>query len=76
MALTAIFFFSIVDPIDSIADGSIEEWRKLYDVNVFSVISLVQIALPHLRKSEKGSIIIVSSGAALQGYKGWGAYGS
>jgi NAD(P)-dependent dehydrogenase (short-subunit alcohol dehydrogenase family) len=32
--------------------------------------------LPFLRKSDKGSIIIVSSGAASKGYKGWGAYGA
>lgn len=48
----------------------------MFDVNVFSIISLIQHALPFLRKSEKGSIIIVSSGAALKGYKGWGAYGA
>jgi NAD(P)-dependent dehydrogenase (short-subunit alcohol dehydrogenase family) len=48
----------------------------LFDVNVFSVISLAQHAMPFLRKSENGSIIIVSSGAALKGYKGWGAYGA
>jgi NAD(P)-dependent dehydrogenase (short-subunit alcohol dehydrogenase family) len=48
----------------------------LFDVNVFSIITLVQIALPYLRKSDKGSIIIVSSGAALKGYQGWGAYGA
>lgn len=49
---------------------------RLFDINVFSIISLVQHALPFLRKSDKGSIIIVSSGAALKGYKGWGAYGA
>ncbi|KAG0740922.1 hypothetical protein G6F57_010835 [Rhizopus arrhizus] len=66
----------VLEPIASIAEGSVEQWKRLYDVNVFSIITLVQASLPHLRQSEKGSIIIVSSGAALKGYKGWGAYGS
>lgn len=49
--------------------------NRLFDVNVFSIITLVQAALPHLRKT-KGSVIIVSSGAAMKGYNGWGAYGA
>ncbi|KAG1474740.1 hypothetical protein G6F56_000170 [Rhizopus delemar] len=66
----------ILEPIASIAEGSVEEWRKLYEVNVFSVITLAQASLPYLRKSDRGSIVIVSSGAAAKGYRGWGAYGS
>lgn len=73
VALTRVY--SVLEPIAPVADGSLEGWKRLFDVNVFSIIALVQAALPHLRKS-KGSIIIVSSGAALKGYKGWGAYGA
>lgn len=67
--------FSVLEPIAPISDGPVEGWKKLFDINVFSIITLVQLALPSLRKS-KGSVIIVSSGAALKGYKGWGAYGA
>ncbi|CAO3692538.1 unnamed protein product [Rhizopus microsporus] len=66
----------VLEPIATVAEGSLEEWKRLYDVNVFSVITLAQAALPHIRKSQKGSIVIVSSGAAMKGYRGWGAYGS
>ncbi|KAI9480518.1 MAG: hypothetical protein EXX96DRAFT_563080 [Benjaminiella poitrasii] len=66
----------VLEPIASIAESPVEGWKRLFDINVFSIISLAQITLPHLRKSENGSIIIVSSGAALKGYKGWGAYGA
>ncbi|KAK4511464.1 uncharacterized protein ATC70_012679 [Mucor velutinosus] len=65
----------VLEPIAPVADGPLEGWKRLFDINVFSIITLVQAALPHLRKA-KGSIIIVSSGAALKGYKGWGAYGA
>lgn len=67
--------FSVLEPIAPISDGPVEDWKRLFDINVFSIITLAQLALPSLRKS-KGSIIIVSSGAALKGYKGWGAYGA
>lgn len=64
-----------LDPVKKIADSSPEEWRKAYDINVFSAVGMVQAALPSLRKS-KGRIVITSSGAATGSYQGWGAYGS
>jgi NAD(P)-dependent dehydrogenase (short-subunit alcohol dehydrogenase family) len=30
-----------LDPVKKIADSSVEEWRKGFDVNVFSAIGLV-----------------------------------
>lgn len=36
---------------------------------------MVQAAIPHLRKT-KGSIVLVSSGAAAGAYSTWGAYGA
>ncbi|KAF8933186.1 hypothetical protein BGZ58_006529 [Dissophora ornata] len=44
-----------------------------FDVNFFSIMTLVQHALPALRES-KGRVIFVSSGAAVNSYHGWGAY--
>lgn len=64
-----------LDPVKKIADSSPDEWRKAYDVNIFSAVGMVQAALPSLRKS-KGRIVITSSGAATGAYQGWGAYGS
>ncbi|KAI9322761.1 hypothetical protein BX666DRAFT_2023206 [Dichotomocladium elegans] len=64
-----------IEPIAPIAVGSIEEWKRLFDINLFSVLMLVQKTLPYLRKSN-GSIVMVSSGAAVRGYRGWAAYGA
>ncbi|KAI8970829.1 hypothetical protein BDB01DRAFT_813431 [Pilobolus umbonatus] len=66
----------VIDPILPVVEGDIEDWKRLFDVNVFSIVSLIQQAIIHLRQSKKASIIIVSSGAAVRSYKGWGAYGS
>lgn len=33
-----------LDPVKKVADSSPEEWRKAYDVNVFSAVALVSIA--------------------------------
>ncbi|EPE36985.1 NAD(P)-binding Rossmann-fold containing protein [Glarea lozoyensis ATCC 20868] len=62
-------------PVKRIADCTAEEWKTLYDTNVFSAVAFVQAALPSLRKT-KGRIIFTSSGAAVGAYSTWGAYGS
>ncbi|KAG0241615.1 hypothetical protein BGW41_005631 [Actinomortierella wolfii] len=63
----------VIEPIASIADANIAEWKKHFDVNFFSLVSAVAVSLPALRES-KGRIVMVSSGAAVKGCKGWGAY--
>ncbi|KAK3500889.1 NAD(P)-binding protein [Neurospora crassa] len=65
----------VLTPITRLADASIEDWKNHYDVNVFSALSIVKEAIPHLRAT-KGKIIFVSSGAAIKAYAAWGAYGS
>ncbi|KAF7726843.1 hypothetical protein EC973_008350 [Apophysomyces ossiformis] len=65
----------VLEPIASVAESPVQGWKQLFEINLFSVVSLVQHALPSLRKS-KGAIIMVSSGAASKGYCGWGAYGA
>ncbi|OAQ59912.1 NAD(P)-binding domain-containing protein [Pochonia chlamydosporia 170] len=54
---------------------SIDTFKNLYDVNVFSCLAMVQAALGELRKT-KGCVVWISSGAALKPYAGWSAYGS
>ncbi|KAG0262056.1 hypothetical protein BG011_000409 [Mortierella polycephala] len=44
-----------------------------FEVNFFSIVTFVQHALPALRQS-KGRVLLVSSGAAINPYHGWGAY--
>ncbi|KAF2473265.1 NAD(P)-binding protein [Lindgomyces ingoldianus] len=65
----------VLDPVKKVANTDVEEWRKAFDINVFSGISLIQTALPYIRTS-KGRIILTSSGAAINAYTGWGAYGA
>ncbi|GAB0138152.1 hypothetical protein EsDP_00006396 [Epichloe bromicola] len=54
---------------------SIDAFKALYDVNVFSCLAMAQAAIPEIRKTE-GCILWVSSGAARRAYQGWSAYGS
>jgi NAD(P)-dependent dehydrogenase (short-subunit alcohol dehydrogenase family) len=49
--------------------------RQIYEVNVVAPAALTQLALPLLRPTG-GTLIAVSSDAAVQAYPGWGGYGS
>ncbi|KAG7660771.1 uncharacterized protein J8A68_005733 [[Candida] subhashii] len=64
-----------LEPVGSIEKHNIKEWKRLFDINFFSVVELIQIALPALKKT-KGNVIAVSSGASTKPYSGWYAYGS
>ncbi|KAF9110679.1 hypothetical protein BGX27_006027 [Mortierella sp. AM989] len=63
----------VIEPLGTIASTPVADLKRAFDINFFSIISLVKYALPSLRES-KGRIILVSSGAAIKSYHGWGAY--
>ena len=52
----------------------LEVLERVYRVNVLAPAALAQLALPRL--SDGGTIINVSSDAAVEAYAGWGGYGS
>ncbi|KAJ3015231.1 UNVERIFIED_CONTAM: hypothetical protein HDU68_012829 [Siphonaria sp. JEL0065] len=71
---TVVFNAGSVDPIVRLATVDLNEVKQLLDVNLFSILSLAQKALPLLKKSEQGRMLFVSSGAATGAYAGWGPY--
>jgi NAD(P)-dependent dehydrogenase (short-subunit alcohol dehydrogenase family) len=50
------------------------ELQRVFRINVLSPVALIQLALPHI--PEGGTIINVTSDAAVEPYEGWGGYGS
>ncbi|KAJ3055502.1 hypothetical protein HK097_010277 [Rhizophlyctis rosea] len=66
-----------IEPLAKVADANLEEWKKLFDLNFFSGIDLIQHSLPYLRTASAnggGRIVVVSSGAAARATAGWGPY--
>jgi len=45
----------------SVEETPVEEGRKQFDVNVFGLIRLTQLVLPHMRKNKSGKIVNISS---------------
>jgi NAD(P)-dependent dehydrogenase (short-subunit alcohol dehydrogenase family) len=61
-------------PQPALADYPLAELRRVYEVNVLAPLALAQLALPRLAPG--GTILNVTSDAAVQAYQGWGGYGS
>jgi NAD(P)-dependent dehydrogenase (short-subunit alcohol dehydrogenase family) len=62
-------------PQPQLADWTAPGFARVYAVNVFAPLALIQGLLPGLRTNE-GRILNISSDAAVEPYEGWGAYGS
>jgi NAD(P)-dependent dehydrogenase (short-subunit alcohol dehydrogenase family) len=61
-------------PQPALADYPLEAIERVYRVNVFAPLALIQLALPRL--PDGGRILNITSDAAVEPYDGWGGYGS
>ena len=67
---------AVVANVSALGSGKGEEgWKRAVDVDLMHTVRLVDAALPHLRKSEAGSIVIVSSVSARRALSA-GPYGT
>ena len=51
----------------TVADGTLDEWRHVFDVNVLGIVRVSRAALPHLRRSSHAAIVNTCSVAATAG---------
>ncbi|MFB6169629.1 MAG: SDR family NAD(P)-dependent oxidoreductase [Haloarculaceae archaeon] len=54
----------IAGPTAPIEDVTVEEWQLVQDVNVLGTFLPTKHAVPHLRESDRGSVIAISSTSA------------
>jgi NAD(P)-dependent dehydrogenase (short-subunit alcohol dehydrogenase family) len=59
---------------ETVADGSLETWDRLYRLNVRSCLVASRAALPHLAKNRAGRIVNIGANAAGKAALGMGAY--
>ncbi|MCW2533999.1 MAG: Short-chain dehydrogenase/reductase, partial [Blastococcus sp.] len=62
-------------PLPHLADLRAEEFLRVLAVNAVAPLALVQAVLPALR-SAHGTVVDISSDAAVEAYAGWGGYGA
>ncbi len=59
----------------TIEDTTLEDWQKMFDINVVSIFHLMQLSLPHIIQ-RKGNIVNVSSVNGMRSFPGLLAYNS
>ncbi|MCC3265343.1 SDR family oxidoreductase [Arthrobacter gengyunqii] len=60
--------------VDSVGTGKLADWEAMYNVNVLGALRVTQAFLPALRASGQGSVLMLTSTAALASYEGGGGY--
>jgi NAD(P)-dependent dehydrogenase (short-subunit alcohol dehydrogenase family) len=62
-------------PQPVLADYPLDTLRRVYEVNTVAPLALIQVLIPIM--AEAGGVIInITSDAGVEGYAGWGGYGS
>jgi NADP-dependent 3-hydroxy acid dehydrogenase YdfG len=60
--------------VDTMAEGKLADWEKMYSVNVLGTLRMIQGFLPALRETGEGSVLLLTSTAGLVAYEGGGGY--
>lgn len=58
----------------AVLDAEPDDWRKVFEVNVFAGLHLVQSAVPEMRTRQGGAVVLINSGAALRTPVNMGSY--
>ncbi|MDB5664464.1 MAG: short-chain dehydrogenase [Cypionkella sp.] len=64
----------VIEPIARLADAGVEAFSAAIDINLKGVFHGMRAALPLMKAQGSGTIITVSSGAAVNPMEGWGGY--
>src|SRR4029453_290252 len=62
-------------PLPPVARLRADDLERTLRLNVVAPLRIIQAALPHLRRAD-GTVVNVTSDAAVEGYEGWGGYGA
>jgi NAD(P)-dependent dehydrogenase (short-subunit alcohol dehydrogenase family) len=62
-------------PLPGLSRYPLDELEQVYRTNVLGPLAMMQSLLPNL-KEVSGSIVNITSDAAVEAYEGWGGYGS
>jgi NAD(P)-dependent dehydrogenase (short-subunit alcohol dehydrogenase family) len=59
---------------ETVTDGDVQSWQRMYQLNAMTALNASRAAIPHLIKSSSARIVNVGAMGALQAGAGMGAY--
>jgi NAD(P)-dependent dehydrogenase (short-subunit alcohol dehydrogenase family) len=62
-------------PLPSLRDAALHSLRRVIETNVIAPLALMQMTFP-LLAVRRGTVVNISSDAAVEAYAGWGGYGA
>ncbi|WP_214109776.1 SDR family NAD(P)-dependent oxidoreductase [Acrocarpospora catenulata] len=60
--------------LEPVAQGRVEDWQRMYEVNVLGSLRMTRALLPKLIESGDGVLLMLTSVAGLVSYEGGGGY--
>jgi NAD(P)-dependent dehydrogenase (short-subunit alcohol dehydrogenase family) len=48
-------------PYEAVEEASMDDWRQIFDVNLFGSVQLSQAVIPHMKARRAGAIVMVNS---------------
>jgi NAD(P)-dependent dehydrogenase (short-subunit alcohol dehydrogenase family) len=64
----------VIEPIVTVAESDPAAWARNLQINLIGAYNPIRVLLPRMIKAGGGTIVNVSSGAALRPLEGWSAY--
>ena len=64
----------VIEPIATVADSNPAVWARNIEINLVGAYNPIRALLPRMIKAGGGTIVNVSSGAAIRPLEGWSAY--
>ncbi len=64
----------VIEPIARLDEADPEAWARNIHINLIGAFHAIRAVLPEMRAAGRGTIVNVSSGAALRPLEGWSAY--
>src|ERR1700689_802398 len=64
----------VIEPIATIAESDPAAWARNIEINLIGAYNPIRAVLPRMIKAGGGTIVNVSSGAAIRPLEGWSAY--
>ena len=60
--------------LDPVERSDVDQWRRMYELNVLGTLRVTQAMLPQLRADGGGDVVVVTSTAAYGAYEGGAGY--